>query len=113
MKDFKQNTKMSCEGNHYKKGGKVKKMANGGDTGVNDWYNSNPAKMPSGDYSKPNTMNVDGKAVELNAEKMPTIAPRSNLNRQNDLVYRPGPGDDYKNYKRGIKTGGKVTKKKK
>ena len=30
MKDFKQNTKMSCEGSHYKKGGKVKKMADGG-----------------------------------------------------------------------------------
>jgi len=38
------------------------------------------------------------------------VGPKSNLN---DLVYRPGPGDDYKNYKRGIKTGGKVTKKKK
>jgi len=29
MKDFKQNTKMACEGNHYKKGGKVKKYAGG------------------------------------------------------------------------------------
>ena len=30
MDDFKQNTKMTCEGSHYKKGGKVKKYA--GDT---------------------------------------------------------------------------------
>jgi hypothetical protein len=31
MKDFKQNTKMSCEGSHYKTGGKVKKFEEGGD----------------------------------------------------------------------------------
>jgi len=31
MKDFKQNTKMYCEGNHYKKGGKVKKYDSGGE----------------------------------------------------------------------------------
>lgn len=30
MKDFKQNTKMACEGNHYNSGGKIKKMAAGG-----------------------------------------------------------------------------------
>jgi hypothetical protein len=27
MDDFKQNTKMTCEGSHYKKGGKVKKYS--------------------------------------------------------------------------------------
>ena len=32
MKDFKQNTKMACEGNHYNSGGKIKKMAAGGKT---------------------------------------------------------------------------------
>lgn len=31
MKDFKQNTKMSATGSHYCGGGKVRKMAEGGD----------------------------------------------------------------------------------
>jgi len=31
MEDFKQNAKMSCEGNHYKAGGKVKRFEGGGE----------------------------------------------------------------------------------
>ena len=45
MKDFKQNGKMKAEGNHYKAGGKVKKMAGGGEV---ESYESAKAKAPSG-----------------------------------------------------------------
>ncbi len=47
MKDFKQTSKMKAEGSHYKSGGKVTNMKDGGSTGDIDWRNVTPAPMPT------------------------------------------------------------------
>ena len=48
MKDFKQTPKMNAEGSHYCKGGKVKKMAEGGSSSDMDWSKAKPVEMPGG-----------------------------------------------------------------
>jgi hypothetical protein len=43
MDDFKQNTKMKCEGSHYKKGGSIKKYGTGGDVTIAPAENALPS----------------------------------------------------------------------
>jgi hypothetical protein len=74
-----------------------------------------PGIMPS-TRSKPHTINIDGKDVEVkpvpmpmpNVDKMPKTA-----NRPDDLVYRyaPGQGPNFSDFKRGMKNGGKINLK--
>jgi hypothetical protein len=101
----------------YKTGGKVKKMAVGGSSSDIDWTKAKPIQMPHGDPTKPQTMNIDGKDVEVRPVQMPT--PRlsdlpKTANRPDDLVYRyaPGQGPNLSDAKRGVfsgmKKGGKV-----
>ena len=110
MKDFKQNTKMSCEGSHYKKGGKVKKMADGGDViaearkAIRSGKDLDPGMMIT---PKPRTMNIDGKDVELKAIEMPNLDRGEGVNIPGYGRVKPAPMQTRGNL--GLmKTGGKV-----
>jgi len=119
MKDFKQNTKMACEGSHYQAGGKVKKYAEG--KGVSAYerelmqpFNENPGLTigpnntvvknpkykpePTTDLMNRNpsfTFGPNGKLV-----KNPNYIPEPDSRMLKDLPTRNFPGK----YKSGGKT---------
>lgn len=79
MKDFKQTPKMNAEGSHYCKGGKVKKMAEGGSTDSgysfdkNDYHNMG-AKTPIGAQVAKNVLNNTLTRIEPEETKRNRVA---------------------------------------
>ena len=65
MDDFKQNTKMKCEGSHYKKGGSIKKYGTGGDVTIAPAENALPSIQ-----AQSREMQAKGVPANLTPEQM-------------------------------------------
>ena len=116
MKDFKQNTKMSCEGSHYKSGGKVKKYADGGSAN-DDLQDLIPSKQKIGSalkskidpeiaYTAANPVGAMGRRIAKATQNMET--PKSFENEKTIAGVKKAGEMGGMGYKKGgkIKRGG-------
>ena len=73
MDDFKQNTKMTCEGSHYKKGGKVKKYEMGGDVSIAPAENALPKIQAESRKMQQQGIPANPAPEQMNAARMTRV----------------------------------------
>jgi hypothetical protein len=116
MKDFKQNTKMACEGSHYQKGGKVKKYADGKSVvnEHNDLLNRNPSFTigPNDTVVKNPKYKPEPTSDLMNRNPSFTIGPNGTLVKNPNYKPEPDPRmlNDLptRNFPSKYKSGGKA-----
>jgi hypothetical protein len=74
MDDFKQNTKMKCEGSHYKKGGSVKKYDGGGSVSTGRAENALPTIQAESRQMQQQGVPANPSPEQMRAARMTRIA---------------------------------------
>ena len=74
MDDFKQTTKMKCEGSHYKKGGSVKKYEMGGNVSTAPAENALPAIQAQSREMQAKGIPANPTPEQMRAARMTRIA---------------------------------------